>query len=139
MKYQIPTGTTAAEDVLSRLKAAGVEVLFANGGTDFPSIIEAYANAGESGLDLPTVHTITHEGVALGMAHGWYLMKGSPAGVMVHVNVGLANAVMGLINARSESVPVVMCSGRTPLTEGNRLARGRRRSTGGRRCATSRR
>lgn len=121
MKYQIPTGTTAAEDVLSRLKAAGVEVLFANGGTDFPSIIEAYANAGKSGLDLPTVHTITHEGVALGMAHGWYLMKGTPAGVMVHVNVGLANAVMGLINARSESVPVVMCSGRTPLTEGNRF------------------
>lgn len=121
MKYTPPTGTTAAEDVLSRLKAAGVEVLFANGGTDFPSIIEAYASAPDSGLDVPQVHTILHEGVALGMAHGWYLMTGSPAGVMVHVNVGLANAVMGLINARSEGVPVVMCSGRTPLTEGNRF------------------
>lgn len=121
MKYTPPEGLTAAEDVLRRLKTAGVAVLFANGGTDFPSIIEAYAKAPDSGLDLPSVHTITHEGVALGMAHGWYLMTGRPAGVMVHVNVGLANAVMGLINARSEGVPVIMCSGRTPLTEGNRF------------------
>jgi acetolactate synthase-1/2/3 large subunit len=121
MTYTPPTGTTAAEDVLSRLKSAGVDVLLANGGTDFPSIIEAYANTAESGLDLPTVHTITHENVALGMAHGYYLATGKPAGVMVHVNVGLANAVMGLINAKSENIPVVMCSGRTPLTEGNRF------------------
>ena len=44
---------TAAEQVLGRMKAAGVDVLFANGGTDFPSIIEAYANSSESGISMP--------------------------------------------------------------------------------------
>lgn len=114
-------GTTAAEEVLGRMKAAGVDVLFANGGTDFPSIIEAYANAPESGIAMPEPIAIAHEGVAMGMAHGYYLMSGKPAGVMVHVNVGLANSVMGVVNAASENIPLVMCSGRTPITEYDRF------------------
>ncbi len=121
MKYQPPEGVIAAEDILSRMKAAGIDVLFANGGTDFPSIIEAYARAPETGIEMPEPVIITHEGVALGMAHGYYLMAGKPAGVIVHVNVGLANSVMGIVNAASEQIPLLMCSGRTPLTENNRF------------------
>ncbi len=121
MKHVQPEGTFAAEAVLGRMKAAGIDVLFANGGTDFPSIIEAYARAPESGIAMPEPLVIPHEGVAVGMAHGYYLATGKPAAVMVHVNVGLANAVMGLINAASENVPILMCSGRTPLTESGRF------------------
>jgi acetolactate synthase-1/2/3 large subunit len=121
MKHEKPTGTFAAEAVLSHMKAAGIDVLFANGGTDFPSIIEAYARQPESGLQMPEALVIPHEGVAVGMAHGYYLMTSKPAGVIVHVNVGLANSVMGLINARSENVPVMMFSGRTPITEHGRF------------------
>lgn len=121
MKHTRPEGTFAAEAVLGRMKAAGIDVLFANGGTDFPSIIEAYARSSESGIAMPEPLVIPHEGVAVGMAHGYYLATGKPAAVMVHVNVGLANSVMGLINAASENVPILMCSGRTPLTESGRF------------------
>ena len=121
MKHTRPEGAFAAEAVLGRMKAAGIDVLFANGGTDFPSIIEAYARAPESGIAMPEPFVIPHEGVAVGMAHGYYLATGKPAAVMVHVNVGLANSVMGLINAASENVPILMCSGRTPLTESGRF------------------
>lgn len=121
MKHTRPEGNFAAEAVLGRMKAAGVDVLFANGGTDFPSIIEAYANSAESGIAMPEPLVIPHEGVAVGMAHGYYLATGKPAAVMVHVNVGLANSVMGLINAASENVPILMTSGRTPLTEAGRF------------------
>lgn len=121
MKHTRPEGAFAAEAVLGRMKAAGIDVLFANGGTDFPSIIEAYARAPESGIAMPEPLVIPHEGVAVGMAHGYYLATGKPAAVMVHVNVGLANSVMGLINAASENVPILMCSGRTPLTESGRF------------------
>jgi acetolactate synthase-1/2/3 large subunit len=121
MQHSRPEGSFAAEAVLGRMKAAGVDVLFANGGTDFPSIIEAYARSAESGVAMPEPHIIPHEGVAVGMAHGYYLTTGKPAAVMVHVNVGLANSVMGLINAASETVPILMTSGRTPLTEAGRF------------------
>ncbi|CDZ70613.1 Acetolactate synthase catalytic subunit [Neorhizobium galegae bv. orientalis] len=121
MKHEKPTGTFTAEAVLSHMKAAGIDVLFANGGTDFPSIIEAFARQSETGLKMPEALVIPHEGVAVGMAHGYYLMTSKPAGVIVHVNVGLANSVMGLINARSENVPVMMFSGRTPITEHGRF------------------
>ncbi|MFH1796901.1 MAG: thiamine pyrophosphate-requiring protein [Pseudomonadota bacterium] len=121
MKHTRPEGAFAAEAVLGRMKAAGIDVLFANGGTDFPSIIEAYARSPESGVAMPEPLVIPHEGVAVGMAHGYYLATGKPAAVMVHVNVGLANSVMGLINAASENVPILMCSGRTPLTESGRF------------------
>ncbi|MGK6314667.1 thiamine pyrophosphate-requiring protein [Neorhizobium sp. DT-125] len=121
MKHVKPTGTFAAEAVLTHMKAAGIDVLFANGGTDFPSIIEAFARQSETGLKMPEALIIPHEGVAVGMAHGYYLMTSKPAGVIVHVNVGLANSVMGLINARSENVPIMMFSGRTPITEHGRF------------------
>src|SRR5690606_18249090 len=125
MKHERPdniiAGTFAAEAVLGRMKAAGIDVLFANGGTDFPSIIEAYARRAESGVAMPEPYIIPHEGVAVGMAHGYYLATGRPAGVMVHVNVGLANSVMGILNAASENVPILMTSGRTPLTETGRF------------------
>lgn len=121
MTTEKPTGNFAAEAVLSHMKAAGIDVLLANGGTDFPSIIEAFARQSETGLSFPEPFVIPHEGVAVGMAHGYYLMTGKPAGVIVHVNVGLANSVMGLINARSENVPIMMFSGRTPITEAGRF------------------
>ena len=44
---------TAAEALLAHLKRRGIEYLYVNAGTDFPSVVEAYARAPESGLDLP--------------------------------------------------------------------------------------
>ncbi|MHA1153876.1 MAG: thiamine pyrophosphate-requiring protein [Alphaproteobacteria bacterium] len=106
--------TTVAEALLTRLRARGVDYLFANGGTDFAPVIEALARAG---AEAPEALAISHETAAVAMAHGYYLVTGRPQAVMVHVNVGLANATMGLINAATDNVPIVMCSGRTPVTE----------------------
>ena len=36
---------------------------------------------------------------------------------MVHVSVGTANALCGVINAARENVPILFTAGRTPLTE----------------------
>src|SRR5690554_2705417 len=106
MNHTPPTDTFTAEAVLGHMKATGVDYLFANGGTDFPSIIEALARSPETGIAMPEAMVIPHEGVAVGMAHGYYLMTDRPQAVMVHVNVGLANSVMGLINAASDNAPV---------------------------------
>jgi len=108
---------SAAKALLDRLGQHGIRFLFANSGTDFASVIEAYESASQTMLsDWPRPLTIPHENLAVGMAHGAFLATGEVQAVMVHVNVGLANAVMGLINARSDEVPLVMLAGRTPLT-----------------------
>lgn len=112
---------TAAEALLARLAAHGVDMLFANGGTDFASIIEAYAQGGARGAKYPEPLVMPHETAAVAMAHGRYLATGDPQAVMAHVTVGLANCVMGVVNAAADNVPLIVMSGRTPITEGARL------------------
>lgn len=110
---------TGAEAILTSLKLNKIDYLFANPGSDFAPIIEAYANNGISS-QIPQCVTAPHETICVGMAHGYFLATGQMQAVMVHVNVGLSNAVMGLLNARADDVPIFMMSGRTPLTEHDR-------------------
>jgi acetolactate synthase-1/2/3 large subunit len=110
---------TGAEALLLALGRIGVRWLFANAGTDFPPLIEGLARL--PATDIPQAVAIPHETVAVGMAHGYWLATGQMQAVMVHVNVGLANAGMGVLNAASDDVPLVMLSGRTPLTETGRF------------------
>jgi acetolactate synthase-1/2/3 large subunit len=112
---------TAGGAILSRLKAVGVDYIFANSGTDFPPIIEGLAEANAKDIALPKALVIPHEHAALGMAHGYYLATGRAQAVMAHTNVGLANCVIGAINAATEHVPVLLFSGRTPTVEQGRF------------------
>jgi acetolactate synthase I/II/III large subunit len=108
---------SAAEAYLTLLKDREVDYLFGNAGTDFPSIIEGLSKSLTGEGSAPTPMTVPHENLAVAMAHGYYVATGRLASVMVHVNVGTANAICGVMNAARENVPVLMTSGRTPLTE----------------------
>ena len=59
------TPQTAAEALLARLYANGLDALFANGGTDFASIIEAYARGGPAGALFPEPVIAPHETAAV--------------------------------------------------------------------------
>ncbi|HTV90751.1 MAG TPA: thiamine pyrophosphate-requiring protein [Stellaceae bacterium] len=109
---------TVAEAYLALLAERGVEYLFANAGTDFAPIVEAYARAAHSGLPAPRPMLATHENVAISMAHGYAAASGKVPAVMVHVSVGTANAVCGIYNAARVNVPILFTAGRSPLTEG---------------------
>ena len=95
--------------------------MFGNAGTDFAPVIEALAANADGPLPMPQTAEILHETVAVSMAHGYWLMTGRPQCVMVHVNVGVANSLMGLMNASRGRVPILFASGRTPITEQGRL------------------
>jgi acetolactate synthase-1/2/3 large subunit len=112
---------TTAEALLANLKRNGTEYIFVNAGTDFASIVEAYARLDESGLDFPTPIVATHENLAVGMAHGYYLIKHAPQAVMCHVSVGSANAICAIMNASRDQIPIIFMSGRTPLFESGRF------------------
>src|SRR6267142_727034 len=108
---------SAAEAYLELLAARGVEYFFANAGTDFAPLIEAYSKRQTEGKTLPRAMTVPHEITAVGMAHGYAMITGRPQVVMVHVIVGTANALGGIINAARAHAPILVTAGRTPLTE----------------------
>ncbi|WP_295807708.1 thiamine pyrophosphate-requiring protein [uncultured Nitratireductor sp.] len=112
---------TAGGALLARMKALGVDYIFANSGTDFPPIIEGLAEAEAKGVPLPQALVMPYESAAMGMAHGYYLATGRTQAVMAHTNVGLANCAIGAINAATEHIPMLLFSGRTPTTEKGRL------------------
>jgi acetolactate synthase-1/2/3 large subunit len=112
---------TAADAWVGLLAARGVEYLFANGGTDFGPVVEAYAKGQKLGWRLPEVVIVPHENMGVAMAHGYAMVTGRPQAMMVHVGVGTANALNGLINASRQNVPILFTAGRTPLTESGTL------------------
>ncbi len=112
---------TAAAVLLRRLARHGLDHLFVNAGTDFPPLIEAWCRLRADGAAVPRPVTAPHEHVALGLAHGHHLLSGRPQAVMVHTNVGLANAVIGTLNAACDRVPLLLMSGRTPWSEAGRF------------------
>ena len=108
---------STAEAYLELLAARGVEYFFGNAGTDFAPIIEAYARRGALGQLLPRPITVPHEAPAVAMAHGYAMITGRPQAVMVHVIVGTANGLGGVINAARGGVPMLFTAGRNPITE----------------------
>ena len=112
----------AAEAYITRLGERGIDYVFANAGTDFAPIVELLARNPGAGNKVPRFMVVPHENVAMAMAHGYYRIAGKPAAVMVHVTVGTANALCGLMNASRDNVPVLLAAGRTPLTESGSIA-----------------
>ena len=96
---------SAAELLLHRLQALDVAYIFINSGTDYPPVIEAWAKARATGQKVPELVICPHENAAIGMAHGYYLGTGKVQAVMVHTNVGLANAACGVINLANSNIP----------------------------------
>ena len=107
----------AAEAFLRALADHGVDYFFANPGTDFPPIVEAFGRAKKTNAKVPKPVLVPHENLAVAMAHGAYLMTGRPQAVMVHVNVGTANTINNLTNLSRDRVPLILAAGRTPITE----------------------
>ena len=109
---------TVAEAYLALLAERGIEYLFANAGTDFAPLVEAFAKAARTGTPVPQPLLAAHENLALSMAHGYAMVTRKVPAVMVHVSVGTANGVCGVFNAARENVPMLFTAGRSPLTEG---------------------
>jgi acetolactate synthase-1/2/3 large subunit len=112
--------TSSAMLILQQLHAEGVDYFFANGGTDFPPIAEAFAHASVQNIPVPRPMVIPHENLAVAMAHGVYMVNRRMQAVMLHVNVGSANAINALLDAGRDETPVLLMAGRSPYSEDGR-------------------
>jgi acetolactate synthase-1/2/3 large subunit len=100
----IQTGTVA-DAYLAMLADRGIDYLFANAGTDFAPHHRGLRQGAGARTKVPEPVTVPHENVAIAMGAGLLLQDGRPQAVMVHVNVGTANAMCGLINGWRGNIP----------------------------------
>ncbi len=115
-KHGIDVSNTA-EAFLEILSLRGIDCFFGNAGTDFASVVEAFARRKQEGKITPRPVTVPHEIPLIGMAHGYYLVTGRVQAAMVHVGVGTANGIGPVMNASRAGIPIFFCAGRTPITE----------------------
>lgn len=113
---EIPVENTA-DAYLELLANRGVKYFFANAGTDFAPLVEGFTKRKAENLSFPIPILCPHEATAVSMAHGYYMVTGEPQVVMVHVNVGTANAAAQIMNAAKARVPLLFTAGRTPINE----------------------
>jgi len=103
------------EAILLRLKQLGTTHFFANPGTEFVSIIQAFRELPSDSVPRPIL--TPHEFQAVSMAYGCFLTSKRPQAVMTHANVGAANALIGLIGASRMNIPLIFISGMTAQSE----------------------
>jgi len=111
------SNVTVSDAYMALLADRGVDYWFANAGTDFAPVVETLAKAQVLENKVPKPVTCPHENTAMHMAIGYFLVTGKPQAVMVHVNVGTANGLNGLLNAARGHVPMLFTAGRTPTNE----------------------
>ena len=105
-----------AHHFLQGLSELGLSHVFANLGTDHVSLIEELARWDAEGRAHPQFILCPHENVAIHMAAGYAALTGQGQAVMVHVDAGTANAVMGMHNMLRGRLPVMLLAGKAPYT-----------------------
>jgi acetolactate synthase-1/2/3 large subunit len=110
------TDRIAAHYFLEGLVELGMEYLFANLGTDHVSIVEELARWRREGRSDLQVVICPHENVAVHMAGGYAAITGRGQPVLVHVDVGSANAGNAMHNLFRSRLPVFLMAGRSPYT-----------------------
>ena len=112
---------SAAYLFLEGLTEIGIDYLFCNLGTDHAPLIEELANRRRLGAPVPKVIRCAHENTAAHMAGGYALVTGRGQGVLVHVDVGTANAANAMHNMLRTRIPVLLMAGKAPFTTANEL------------------
>ena len=112
---------SAAHYLLEGLTEIGIDYLFCNFGTDHAPIIEEMARHRKRGEAMPKVVRCPHENTAAHMAGGYALVTGRGQGVIVHVDVGTANAANAMHNLFRSRLPVLLMAGKAPYTSHSEL------------------
>ncbi len=98
------------EALLDALLAAGIEVVFSSPGSEWAPVWEAIARRARDGARAPAYHDLWHETTAVGMATGYALVSGRPAGVLLHAGAGLLQGASAIHGAQLAEAPMLVCS-----------------------------
>lgn len=97
---------TPVQGMLELLRSEGVDRVFGNPGTTELPLVDALVDA----PDLPYTLAL-QEASVVAMADGYARATGRPAFVNLHVAAGVANGLIGMLNARRSRTPLVVTAG----------------------------
>ncbi|MHA5051413.1 thiamine pyrophosphate-binding protein [Streptomyces sp. SD15] len=100
-------GRRPALALLEILRGEGVDRVFGNPGTTELPFLAALMDAEAA----PEYILGIHECAVVSMADGYARATGRPAFVSLHIAAGLANGLIGLLNARRSRTPLVVMAG----------------------------
>ncbi|MBI2987549.1 MAG: thiamine pyrophosphate-binding protein [Deltaproteobacteria bacterium] len=104
--------------IVDLLKAFTIEYVALNPGASFRGLHDSLVNYG--GNKAPEIVLCCHEEIAVSMAFGYARVTGKPMAAIVHNIVGLQHATMGIYNAWSSRVPVLVLGGTGPMDTSQR-------------------
>ncbi|WNV77089.1 thiamine pyrophosphate-dependent enzyme [Geodermatophilus sp. DSM 44513] len=107
-------GSDLAVDLL---RQAGIEYVALNPGATIRGLHDSLVHAPDGA---PRMVLCLHEGVAVGIAHGYAKASGRPMAVLLHDVVGLQNASMAIYNAWCDRVPMLVLGGTGPMSKARR-------------------
>jgi thiamine pyrophosphate-dependent acetolactate synthase large subunit-like protein len=99
--------TTALRALLEILADEGVDRVFGNPGTTELPFLEALSGPGA----VPEYVLGVQEGSVVAMADGYARATRRPAFASLHIAVGTANGLIGILNARRSRTPMVVTAG----------------------------
>jgi len=108
-------GSDAIAELLQRFE---LNYIALNPGASFRGLHDSIVNY--SGNKNPQIILTLHEESAVAIAHGYAKITGKPMGVVVHSNVGLMHASMGIFNAWCDRVPVFILGATGPVDASQR-------------------
>lgn len=95
--------------IVKILKKLDIEYIAYNPGATVKGLLESLAR---SNIKLILC---CHEQIAISIAHGYAKTTGKIMAVLIHSNVGLLNAALGIFNAWCDRVPILIINGCGPL------------------------
>ncbi|MGA7454477.1 MAG: thiamine pyrophosphate-binding protein [Rhodoplanes sp.] len=105
-------------DVIAEtLRALDLRYLALNPGASYRGLHDSLVNHVE---DNPHLLLCIHEEAAVAIAHGYAKVTGQPMGVVLHSNVGLMHATMGIYNAWCDRVPILVIGATGPVDAAQR-------------------
>ncbi len=108
-------GSDLMVDLLHEL---GAEYVFLNPGSSFRGIHDSLVNY--RGNRAPEIVLVTHEMIAVAMAHGYAKATGKVGFCILHNLVGLMNGAMSVFNAFCDQTPMVILGGSGPADPAER-------------------
>lgn len=107
-----------SDAIAEMLRVLDIPYLLLNPGASFRGLHDSLVN--HLGNENPQMIVVLHEEHAVAIAHGYAKVTGKPLGAILHSNVGLMHGTMGIFDAWTDRMPVIVLGATGPVDAAKR-------------------